>query len=187
VAIGGRSGADPRGAAHPSGRCRDLGHVAVPLFRGNQGRPSHRPVSTFEGNVGSGALFASNALIASKPDAIRAFIAGWLETVDYMRAHKAETVKIESELNQFSENVMSREYDFTIGMHTKDCRFDPESLSTLRRSFVEMNLAEGELDMSKLYTETTCRNDRDRIVWERMNGTARRRHMANGKHPLQSR
>jgi NitT/TauT family transport system substrate-binding protein len=111
------------------------------------------PVSTFEGNVGSGALFASNALMASKPAAIRAFIAGWIETVDYMRAHKAETVKIESALNHFSENVMSREYDFTIGMHTKDCRFDAESLATLKRSFVEMKLVPSEPDMSKLYTE----------------------------------
>jgi ABC-type nitrate/sulfonate/bicarbonate transport system substrate-binding protein len=111
------------------------------------------PVSAFEGNVGSGALFASNKLIASHPDAIRAFIAGWLETVDYMRAHKAETVKIESAVNHFSENVMSREYDLTIGMFTKDCRFDPESLSTLKQSFVEMRLVPGAVDMSKLYTE----------------------------------
>ena len=111
------------------------------------------PVSSFEGNVGSGTLFASNRLIASNPDAIRAFIAGWIETVDYMRAHKAETVKITSDINHFSENVMSREYDLTIGMHTKDCRFDPESLAILKRSFIEMKLVEGELDMSKLYTE----------------------------------
>jgi NitT/TauT family transport system substrate-binding protein len=111
------------------------------------------PVSTFEGNVASGALFASNQLMASHPDAIRAFIAGWLETVDYMRAHKAETVKIESGITHFSESVTSREYDFTIGMHTKDCRFDPESMATLKRSFVEMKLTDGEPDMSKLYTE----------------------------------
>jgi hypothetical protein len=38
-------------------------------------------------------------------------------------------------------------------MHTKDCRFDPESLATLKRSFVEMKLTDGEPDMSKLYTE----------------------------------
>jgi len=111
------------------------------------------PVSTFEGNVASGALFASKALMASNPDAIRAFIAGWLETVDYMRAHKAETVKIESGVTHFSESVTSREYDLTIGMHTKDCRFDAESLATLKRTFVEMKLVEGELDMSKLYTD----------------------------------
>jgi NitT/TauT family transport system substrate-binding protein len=111
------------------------------------------PVSSFEGNVGSGALFASNKLISSNPDAIRAFVAGWIETVDYMRAHKAETVKLTSRINQFSENVMAREYDLTIGMHTKDCRFEPEALATLKRSFVEMKLTEGDPDMSKLYTE----------------------------------
>jgi NitT/TauT family transport system substrate-binding protein len=111
------------------------------------------PVSTFEGNVASGALFASNRLMASNPDAIRAFLAAWIETVDYMRAHKAETVKITSGINKFSESVMAREYDFTIGMHTKDCRFDPDALATLKRSFVEMKLIEGGPDMSKLYTE----------------------------------
>jgi ABC-type nitrate/sulfonate/bicarbonate transport system substrate-binding protein len=111
------------------------------------------PVSTFEGKVASGAIFASNKLMASNPDAIRAFVAAWIETADYMRAHKAETVKITARITQFSENVMSREYDLTIGMHTKDCRFDPESLATLKRSFREMKLVEGEPDMSKLYTE----------------------------------
>jgi len=111
------------------------------------------PVSSYEGNVGSGAIFASTRLIASNPDAIRAFLAGWLETVAYMRAHKAETVKITGAVTHFSESVMSREYDLTIGMHTKDCRFDPEALATLRRSFVEMKLVETDPDMSKLYTE----------------------------------
>jgi NitT/TauT family transport system substrate-binding protein len=111
------------------------------------------PVSSYEGNVASGALFASTELIAKNPDAIRAFIAGWIETVDYMRTHKAETIKIESALNHFDENVMSREYDLVIGMYTKDCRFDAESLATLKRSFSEMKLVEGEPDMAKLYTE----------------------------------
>ena len=111
------------------------------------------PVSTYEGNVASGLLFASNALAARNPDAVRAFVAAWIETVDYMRAHKAETVKIESGITHFDETVMSREYDLVIGMYTKDCRFDEDSLSTLKRSFSDMKLLENEPDMSKLYTE----------------------------------
>jgi ABC-type nitrate/sulfonate/bicarbonate transport system substrate-binding protein len=111
------------------------------------------PVSRFLGNVGSGALFASNRLIASNPNAIRAFLAGWIDTVDFMRTHKAETVRLTSRINQFSENVMSQEYDLTIGMHTKDCRFESEALATLRQSFIDMKIVEGEPDMSKLYTE----------------------------------
>ena len=111
-------------------------------------------VSAFEGNVASGMLFASNKLIASNPDAIRAFIAGWIETVDYMRAHKTETVKIESGITHFNEEVMSKEYDLVMGMFTKACEFDAESLKTLQRSFVELKLLDTEPDMSKLYTET---------------------------------
>ena len=111
------------------------------------------PVSTYMGNVASGAIYASNRLVAANPDAIRAFIAGWIETIEYMRAHKAETIKIESAINHFSDAVMSREYDLVIGMFTKDCRFDAESLATLKRSFGEMKLVPGEPDMSKLYTE----------------------------------
>jgi NitT/TauT family transport system substrate-binding protein len=110
------------------------------------------PVSSWEGNVASGALYASNDILAKNPGAVRAFLAGWIETVDYMRAHKAETVKIEAALNHFGESVMSREYDLVIGMFTPACRFDAESLAALRQSFIDLKLVEGEPDMSKLYT-----------------------------------
>jgi len=69
-----------------------------------------------------------------------------------MRAHKDETVKIESKITHFSESVMSREYDLVIGMFTKDCHFDAESLAALKRSFADLKLVEGNPDMSKLYT-----------------------------------
>ena len=112
------------------------------------------PVSQYEGNLAVGALYASKHLIDTDPNTVRAFIAGWIETVDFIRTHKAETVRIESEITGFSENVMSRDYDLTIGMFTKDCKFDAESLATLKRSFVDLNLLATPPDMSALYTET---------------------------------
>ncbi len=111
------------------------------------------PVSVFEARIASGTLFASNRLIATNPDALRAFLAGWLETTAFMRTHKAETVKIESGITGFSESVMAKEYDIVIGMFTRDCKFDAESLATLQRSFVELGLLSTPPDMSKLYTE----------------------------------
>jgi hypothetical protein len=48
---------------------------------------------------------------------------------------------------------MSKVYDLTIGMFTSDCKFDRDSLATLKRSFVELNLVGTPPDMSKLYTE----------------------------------
>ena len=42
---------------------------------------------------------------------------------------------------------MAREYDLTIGMFKKECRFHPQGLATVRRSLVPP-------DMPKLYVET---------------------------------
>jgi NitT/TauT family transport system substrate-binding protein len=119
------------------------------------------PVSDYEGAVASGTLFASNRLIETNPDAIRAFLAGWLETTAFIRTHKAETVKIESGITGFSESVMSKTYDIVIGMFTTDCKFDADSLTTLKRSFVELNLLSAAPDMSKLYTEMYLPNAPD--------------------------
>jgi NitT/TauT family transport system substrate-binding protein len=111
------------------------------------------PVTRYEGNLAAGTLYASNQIIKSNPDAVRAFLAAWIETVDYIRAHKAETVKIESGITGFPESVMAKDYDLTVGMFTKACRFDAESLATLKRSFADLKLLPSTPDMSKLYTE----------------------------------
>jgi NitT/TauT family transport system substrate-binding protein len=111
------------------------------------------PVSDYVGHMASGTLYASNHLIETNPDAIRAFLAGWLETTAFIRTHKAETVTIESAITGFSASVMAKEYDIVNGMYSEDCKFDPESLATLKRSFVDLNLLSTPPDMSKLYTE----------------------------------
>jgi NitT/TauT family transport system substrate-binding protein len=111
------------------------------------------PVSQYAGNLASGTIYSSKRLIDTNPNAVRAFIAGWIETVEFIRTHKAETVKIESEITGFSESVMSKDYDLTVGMFTKDCKFDAESLATLKRSFLDLKLLSTPPDMSKLYTE----------------------------------
>ena len=111
------------------------------------------PVTDFEGDAAAGDLYATDHLIATNPDAIRAFLVGWLETIDYMRSHKDETVKIESAETGFPPEIMAKEYDLTIGMFKKDCRFDPQGLATLERSFRDLKLLDTPPDMSKLYTE----------------------------------
>src|SRR5579863_6233526 len=42
------------------------------------------PASSFVGNIVGGALLATDQIIARKPDAVRSFLAAWLETIDYM-------------------------------------------------------------------------------------------------------
>jgi NitT/TauT family transport system substrate-binding protein len=111
------------------------------------------PASSYVGNISSGTIFASNHLIETNPDLIRRFLAGWFETIAFMRSNKAETVKIASQMTGFSPTVQGKEYDLTIGMYSEDGKFDAESLSNLKRSFADLKLLDTEPDMSKLYTE----------------------------------
>src|SRR5258708_25527950 len=87
------------------------------------------PVSQYEGKLAVGTLYASKRLIDTDPNTVRAFVAGWIETIDFIRTHKAETVRIDSEITGFSESVMSRDYDLTIGNFTTNYKLNAESIA----------------------------------------------------------
>jgi ABC-type nitrate/sulfonate/bicarbonate transport system substrate-binding protein len=112
------------------------------------------PSSDFVGNIAASTTFASQHFIDTNPDALKRFLAGWLETIDYLTKHKAETVKIESEVTGFSEAVMAKEYDLTARKFSRDCKFDSEALTNLKRAFVDQKLVETPPDMTTLYTES---------------------------------
>src|SRR5262245_38940383 len=98
-------------------------------------------------------IFATTRIIAEKPEAVRAFLKGWFETIAFMRRNKAEAVKIAAEVTGKSESITSRSYDEVISMFSDTGRFDPKALETLRKSYVELKLLPAEPDMSTLYTE----------------------------------
>jgi ABC-type nitrate/sulfonate/bicarbonate transport system substrate-binding protein len=85
-------------------------------------------------------FFARNELIAKRPDAIRAFLQGWFETIAFMKAHKDKSVEITSKVLHLSPSVISRAYDDQIGIFTADGTFDPQAVAMLKKSFIEMGL-----------------------------------------------
>jgi NitT/TauT family transport system substrate-binding protein len=101
----------------------------------------------------AGAIFATNQAIAAHPDAVRAFIAGWLDTIRYMRAHKAQSVAALSKLTGLSMGAMAKDYDLVVPSLSEDCRFDAQSLANLQHMFVAQKFLDAAPDMSKLYTD----------------------------------
>ncbi len=98
-------------------------------------------------------IFATNKLIASRPDALRAFMKGWFETIAFMRKNKASTVQIAKEVMEADAEITGRVYDELMPMFSDDGRFDPKALAVLSRSYVELQVLDKEPDMTKLYTE----------------------------------
>lgn len=99
-------------------------------------------------------IYATDKAIAGKPEALRAFMKGWLESVAYMRTHKDETVKIAMKVMRTDAKNTSEIYDELMPMFSSDGHFNPKALATLRRSFVEMKILPQEPDMSKLIDES---------------------------------
>ena len=98
-------------------------------------------------------IFATDKIIAERPQALRVFLAGWFETIRLMRRDKAKSVEIASEVMGTDAQTAAQIYDDLMPMFSETGRFDPKALAVLRRSFVEMKTLPVEPDMSTLYTE----------------------------------
>jgi ABC-type nitrate/sulfonate/bicarbonate transport system substrate-binding protein len=98
-------------------------------------------------------LYARRAFAEQNPEAVKAFLAGWFETVTYMVDHRAETIAIMQRTADVSQFIATRDYDAMIGMFNRTGHFNPEALKVVSRSFVEMGMLPAEPDVSTLITE----------------------------------
>ena len=97
--------------------------------------------------------YATNKMIAEHPDQLRAFLAGWFETIAWMRKNKEETVKIVAPVMHQTPEITTRAYDEIMPSFSDTGKFDPKALKVLAQSFVQTGQLPAEPDMSKLYTE----------------------------------
>ena len=98
-------------------------------------------------------IFGTNKVLAENPKAASAFLEGWFESIRFMRANKAATVKIAAEVTEKDEDITSKVYDELMPMFSDNGRFDAKALALLSRSLLELDILKTEPDMSKLYTE----------------------------------
>ena len=97
-------------------------------------------------------FFAREELIAKRPDAVRAFLKGWFETIAFMKANKDKTVDLTSKVINVSPSVISRAYDEQIGIFSSDGVFDPKGVEVLKQSFIEMGLLKEIPDDKVMFT-----------------------------------
>jgi ABC-type nitrate/sulfonate/bicarbonate transport system substrate-binding protein len=98
-------------------------------------------------------IFATDKVMAEKPQAVREFMAAWFETIAFAKANKEKTVSIIQQVLGFHPDVLNDTYDRVINTYSSDGKFNPRALAVLARSYVELKLLDHEPDMTKLYTE----------------------------------
>jgi ABC-type nitrate/sulfonate/bicarbonate transport system substrate-binding protein len=98
-------------------------------------------------------VYARKDLIASNPDKVKRFVAGFMETVAYMRANKAKVVETSVRVLHMSPEIGSRVYDEEIKEFTKDGRFNPKAVAILAESYEGMGLLDRKPANDEIFTE----------------------------------
>lgn len=98
-------------------------------------------------------MLASDELIVSNPSALRRFIAGWFETVTWMKTHKDVGIRYSMEATKLPADVSSKAYNAEMAMFFADGHFDPKDVAAVERALIESGQLDKKPDTSKYLTE----------------------------------
>lgn len=99
-------------------------------------------------------IFASDATIAQRPDALRRFLKGWFETVRYLRDHKAEAVPLMAKIMNAPPDAVGKIYDDEMTSFPVDGHFDPQALQVVERALVDLHRIDRIPDNKALIDES---------------------------------
>jgi NitT/TauT family transport system substrate-binding protein len=97
-------------------------------------------------------IFARDELIAQRPQAVRAFLEGWFDTIAFMKKNKDKSVEISAKAIGVSPAVAARVYDEQMPYFSTDGTFDPQAVAVLKQSYIEMGLLKEIPEDKALFT-----------------------------------
>jgi NitT/TauT family transport system substrate-binding protein len=108
-------------------------------------------ITTFQNQI----IFASDAIIKDRPEAVRSFVKGWFETIGFAKQHKPETVAFAQETLGVRASVAAKVYDQLMPspFFSTDGLIDPHTLALMSKSFVELKLLPKEQDLAQFVTD----------------------------------
>jgi ABC-type nitrate/sulfonate/bicarbonate transport system substrate-binding protein len=98
-------------------------------------------------------IFASDSMIAKRPDVLRRFLRGWFKTIAFMKANKDFTVKSEMKTVDVRESVASKIYDTQIGSFSTDGAWDPVAIDVIRNSLKDLGILDSVPDAKTIYND----------------------------------
>ena len=98
-------------------------------------------------------IFATDAAMAERPDAIRAFLVGWFETIGWMRAHRDEAIELSRIVTELPPDIAAHTYDEGMAIFLDNGRFDPEAVAVIKRLIHDTGQVAVLPPDDRLYTE----------------------------------
>jgi NitT/TauT family transport system substrate-binding protein len=98
-------------------------------------------------------IFARDHVIKNDPELVKKFLHAWFKTVRFMKDHKDVAVKTAADTMKVSEMVISRAYDFEMGMMSFDGKFDPQAIEIIRQSLKDLGIVDFVPNTKDMYTD----------------------------------
>lgn len=98
-------------------------------------------------------VYASDTMMNEHPETLRKFLAGYFETIRYMKDHKAETVKITQPATKLPDDIAAKGYDLEMPTFFTDGHFDRKKLAAVQQSLVDLKLIDHAFPDDQLITE----------------------------------
>ena len=106
-----------------------------------------------EKNFYTHVIFATDAMVEKRTDALQRFLRGWFKTIAFIHANKAETVKITAKAIDVRESIVSRIYDAQVNGFSRDGSWDPQSIEVIRRSLKDLGILDSLPDARTIYND----------------------------------
>jgi len=82
-------------------------------------------------------IYASEPMMNDHPDALRRFLAAWFDTMRFIKANKAETIRITQKDTKLPDDVASAIYDAEAPSFFTDGHFDRAKLAVVKQALVD--------------------------------------------------
>ncbi len=98
-------------------------------------------------------IFASDDMIANRPQLLRRFLRGWFATIAFMRANKDFTVRSEAKTLDISPDLVAKIYDAQMDGFSSDGAWDAKAIEVIRHSLKDLGILPTVPDAKDLYTD----------------------------------
>src|SRR5438105_2566274 len=98
-------------------------------------------------------IYATDDMIAKRPELLRRFLRGWFKTIAFMRANKAAAVKSGAKVVEVRESIVSKVYDTQIGGFSADGAWDMQSIDVIRNSLKDLGILDVIPDAKTIYND----------------------------------
>jgi NitT/TauT family transport system substrate-binding protein len=98
-------------------------------------------------------IYASDATIAERPDAVRRFLKAWFESVRYLHDNKPEAIPLMAKIMAMPPDIIAKIYDDEMPSFSLDGRIDHRALGVVKQALVDFGLIERMPDDSALLNE----------------------------------